>query len=227
MTERILIIGGGLSGLSAGCYARMSGFETHILEHAATTGGVCTAWSRAPYLVDGCIHWLTGAEPGGMFRRVYEELGVIRDVKLEPLRHFARFEDPGAGWALDLVQDLDDMQAKLQALGPDDTAAISQLFEAIREQRALQMPIDQPPELSSLADGMKRLWGMRKLAPLLIHFRGSVHDWADAHVTSAALRDVLKAVLIPEMPAIFLPFMLALIGTGQLSRPVGGSGAFS
>ena len=63
-TERhLLIIGGGLAGLSAGCYALRSGFRTTIIEHNLTLGGVCTAWQRDPYTIDGCIHWLTGGPP--------------------------------------------------------------------------------------------------------------------------------------------------------------------
>jgi phytoene dehydrogenase-like protein len=58
--SRLLIVGGGLAGLSAGCYARTSGFDVTIVEHNLALGGVCTAWRRGPYLIDGCIHWLTG-----------------------------------------------------------------------------------------------------------------------------------------------------------------------
>ena len=57
---KLVIIGGGLAGLSAGCYARASGFDVTIVEHNLALGGVCTAWHRGPYLVDGCIHWLAG-----------------------------------------------------------------------------------------------------------------------------------------------------------------------
>ena len=46
MAESMIIIGGGLAGLSAGCYARMNGFETKIFEHHSIPGGVCTAWKR-------------------------------------------------------------------------------------------------------------------------------------------------------------------------------------
>jgi phytoene dehydrogenase-like protein len=85
MTEkRLLIIGGGLAGLSAGCYARASGFDVTIVEHNLELGGVCTAWHRGAYLVDGCIHWLTG----GPFLRLYEELGIVPSVALRPLEEF-------------------------------------------------------------------------------------------------------------------------------------------
>lgn len=57
---RMVIVGGGLAGLSAGCFARLDDFDVTIVEHNPGLGGVCTAWHRGAYLADGCIHWLTG-----------------------------------------------------------------------------------------------------------------------------------------------------------------------
>lgn len=57
----ILIIGGGLAGLATGCYAQMNGWRTRIVEHHQELGGLCTAWQRDEYRIDGCIHWLMGA----------------------------------------------------------------------------------------------------------------------------------------------------------------------
>jgi uncharacterized protein with NAD-binding domain and iron-sulfur cluster len=45
----VLIVGGGLAGLSAGCYLRASGYRTTIVEHGLALGGVCTAWQRGEY----------------------------------------------------------------------------------------------------------------------------------------------------------------------------------
>ena len=39
MAKKVIIIGGGLAGLSAGCYAAMNGFETQIFEHHSVPGG--------------------------------------------------------------------------------------------------------------------------------------------------------------------------------------------
>ena len=56
MESTLLIIGGGIAGLSAGCYGRMNGYRTRIFEMHSLTGGLCTAWSRRGFLVDGCLH---------------------------------------------------------------------------------------------------------------------------------------------------------------------------
>lgn len=60
--KRIVIIGGGISGLTAGIFAQKTGFESIILEKNHTMGGECTGWERQGYHIDGCIHWLVGTK---------------------------------------------------------------------------------------------------------------------------------------------------------------------
>ena len=62
--KRILIIGGGISGLTAGIFAQKLGFESIIFEKHSILGGKCTGWDRGHYHIDGCIHWLTGTKDG-------------------------------------------------------------------------------------------------------------------------------------------------------------------
>lgn len=68
--KSIIIIGAGIAGLSAGCYGRMNGYRTQIFERHNIPGGVCTAWQRKGYTIDGCIHWLVGSSPGSNFHRL-------------------------------------------------------------------------------------------------------------------------------------------------------------
>jgi phytoene dehydrogenase-like protein len=46
MEKSIIIIGGGITGLSAGCYGQMNGYQTRIFEVHDKTGGVRTDWKR-------------------------------------------------------------------------------------------------------------------------------------------------------------------------------------
>ena len=46
MEKSIIIIGAGLSGLSAGCYGQMNGYRTQIFEMHSKAGGACTSWKR-------------------------------------------------------------------------------------------------------------------------------------------------------------------------------------
>ena len=55
--KSIIIIGAGIAGLAAGCYAQMNSYDTQIFELHDLPGGLCTAWERKEYIFDGCIHF--------------------------------------------------------------------------------------------------------------------------------------------------------------------------
>ena len=79
MERSIIIIGAGIAGLSTGCYAQMNDYSTHIFEVHHKPGGLCTAWKRNGYIIDGCIHHLGGASSNSRFYRVWEELGAVQN----------------------------------------------------------------------------------------------------------------------------------------------------
>jgi hypothetical protein len=78
---KVIIIGSGIAGLSCGCYLQMNGIQTEILEASLLPGGLCTAWHRGPYVFDGCLRWLMGAQPPSAFHQVWAELGAIAGRK--------------------------------------------------------------------------------------------------------------------------------------------------
>ena len=46
MGRSVIIIGAGIAGLAAGCYAQMNGYRSQIFELHDLPGGLCTAWER-------------------------------------------------------------------------------------------------------------------------------------------------------------------------------------
>ena len=88
--KKVVIIGAGLSGLSTGCYARMNGYDTEILEMNDLPGGVCTSWRRGDYLFDHCLHWVLGSSRGNSLYPIFEELGVAQSVKFYHTDRFRR-----------------------------------------------------------------------------------------------------------------------------------------
>jgi phytoene desaturase len=217
----VVIIGGGLAGLSAGCYARASGFHTQIVEHHAL-GGVCTAWQRGPYVIDGCIQWLTG----GPFARVYEELGILEQVALRPIHHFTRLQDHAADVAIDVTADLDALRARLTSAFPADASEIDRLVNGARQIADLSPMLEQAPDLFTWRDGLKYLWQMRHELATATHFRKPLGQYAEDHLSNLELRRLLTMLAPPEAPALFLLLMLGYLERGWLSRPVGGSAAF-
>jgi phytoene dehydrogenase-like protein len=78
---KITIIGAGVSGLSAGCYLQMNGFETEIFEKHSKPGGLCTSWKVGEYTFNGCLHWLLGSNNSNPFYKLWSELIDMESVE--------------------------------------------------------------------------------------------------------------------------------------------------
>jgi phytoene desaturase len=219
MHEHIVIVGGGLAGLAAGCYARANGFRTTILEHNIALGGVCTAWRRDPYVVDGCIQWLTG----GPFEALYHELGIVPRIGLHPLEHFASYRNVAEGIEVAVTRDLDRLTRELIAMAPEDEAEIRRLMNAALDIAELDPGIDASPELLA---SMQRAWETRTQLAALLHFRKPMGRWASEHLKSDVLRRFFLTLVGPEAPTLALLFVLGYLHRGYLSRPRGGTRAF-
>ena len=79
--SKVLIIGGGIAGISAGCYLQLSGFETEILEAHSISGGLLTGWSRNGYHIDGCIHGFLGSYPKHPYYHLWNELLPMDEIR--------------------------------------------------------------------------------------------------------------------------------------------------
>ena len=80
MEKSIIIVGAGIAGLSAGCYARMNGYKSTIFEMHDKPGGLCTAWKRKGYTWDISMHMLFGSK-GGAFHSMWQELGALQGTQ--------------------------------------------------------------------------------------------------------------------------------------------------
>lgn len=227
MNEKpIIIIGAGLAGLSAGSYAQMNGYRSHIFEHSNKPGGVAAAWKRKDYLIDGGIHFLMGHRHGQSIYDLYRELGTAQESCCTDMTTYGRFVDEAGGIEIDVTCDLDRLANDLKAIAPDDTRLIDDL---IASARAIQGASDsfgtsmgKPPELMGPADYLRMLWetgraiGMPKV---LKAFTGTytkpMTDYArTAH--SPLLRNILANLFMPEVPVWFILMLFALLEQRQM-----------
>jgi len=88
--SKILIIGAGISGLSAGCYGLMNGFETHIFEKHSKAGGLCTIWTRNGFTI-GTSGWVNGSGPeNNEFHQFWNELGALKNQEFHNYDEYVR-----------------------------------------------------------------------------------------------------------------------------------------
>ncbi|MEW5848322.1 MAG: NAD(P)/FAD-dependent oxidoreductase [Myxococcota bacterium] len=221
-TPDVIIIGGGLAGLSAGIFARASGYSPLILEHHTTVGGVCTAWKREDYLVDGCIHWLTGSRTGAL-RELYEQVGALEENRLLPIFHFLRFVEESSGRTLDVTADLPALARDLKALSPSDGAAVDELMRSVENIRHLP---SGPEEVQHDNHALRKLWGLRHTFLEVFHNRLPVSEYAQ-RFSDPFVRTCLENLFLPDIPTAGMMYMLAQLGDDQFSVVEGGSLRFA
>jgi phytoene dehydrogenase-like protein len=224
--KSIIIIGAGLAGLSAGCYAQMNGYKTQIFELHNTPGGLCTSWKRKGYTIDGCIHWLVGSRTGG-FHRFYQELGAVQDRRMVDQEEFIRIEGSG-GKALIAYTDIDRLEQHMKELSPTDAKVIEEFCNAVRLFARYEMPIEKPMELMGLLDKLKMLKMMRMIRALLKYSKISIQDYA-LRFSDPFLREAFPLILgdVPDLSMCAVLFNFAELHKQNAGWPTGGSLEFA
>ena len=126
---KILIIGGGVSGLSAGIYARLTGNQAVICEKHTVSGGNLTGWRRGEYTIDNCIHWLTGTNPVTKTYKLWRDLGALGSV--EVIQGDTLFTCEHGGRRLSLYKDLHKLKREMLAISPRDGKETKDLISAV------------------------------------------------------------------------------------------------
>ena len=115
----ILILGGGVAGLSAGIYAQLEGHHALICERSQTVGGNLTGWHRGGCQIDNCIHWLTGTNPSSSIYPMWETLGALGDG-IDVYQPESLYTCEENGVRLSLYRDLDRLERTMLVISPDD-----------------------------------------------------------------------------------------------------------
>jgi phytoene dehydrogenase-like protein len=135
MNRSVIIIGTGIGGLSAGCYARINGFDTKVFEMGAAPGGMCTSWKRKGYVFDGSIHHLAGIGEGTVLNAMWKTLGAFPAAAQFP-EELVTVKDNN-GKTFTVYYDAERLLAEMKRLAPEDSENIeayvrfSQKFEDI------------------------------------------------------------------------------------------------
>jgi len=224
----IIIIGAGIAGLSAGCYLQMNGYKTHIFEMHNLPGGVCTAWQRKDYTIDGCMHWLAGSGTASAMYRVWNELGVFKNHTFYDHDEYVQVETREGG-RFTLYVDPDRLEQHMLELAPEDSAVIKEFAGALRKMKGFDMPVGKPPEMEGPLDKLRS--GLRFLPYLgLLRKWGkaTVNDYA-ARFKSPFLREALMMTIgdVDVFPMFGLLMPMAWVHAKAAGYPLGGSLEFA
>ncbi len=226
MNEKsVVIVGAGMAGLSAGCYARMNGYKATILEMHSIPGGLCTAWTRKGYTFDISMHMLTGSKSGS-FHEMWQELGVMENRRFHYHDEMCRVESGKK--SLSICTDRQRLEEQMLALSPADAKLTREFVRLVCGPNVMRAASLKPPELTGLFDNLKVI---PAILPLLGTFRKygkqTIQEFA-GRFQDPFLRDAVRMVIDgPGWPMHRFP-MVGLAGflkssVSEAGCPAGGS----
>ncbi len=225
MDKTIIIIGAGMAGLAAGCYARMNGFRTIIYEMGNRTGGLCTSWKMGNYTVNGSLHWLVGSGEGIGLHQIWQELGALEGKEIINHDIFYQYETHD-GRRVSLYTDVNKLEDYLLEIAPYDHEVIRELTAAIRTMIKYDLPTDKPEELMGIVDGIKMFFTKFPLMRNILKWGNiSIKEFAN-RFSEPLIKETLLNYWHPEMSMLAVVFTLAWMHKRTAGYPVGGSSAF-
>ena len=223
--KRIIIIGGGVAGLTAGIFAQKSGFKTIIYEKNSFTGGECNGWDKDGFHIDGCIHWLVGTKEGRGMNRLWNEIGALNGTNIYQPESFATvMHETGS---LNIWRDKVKLKSHLLEVSPDDRDAIEELMECLAVFENFEPSVDKPVDLMNIFEmtgfilrnrkvfGKIRKYSQLPLADYLKRFK------------SPLIRTALEQVVPEKYSTHNLFFTLAAFLSDNAGIPIGGSRAMA
>lgn len=225
----IIIIGAGIAGLAAGCYAQMNGYRTQIFELHTQPGGLCTSWERQGYTFDGCLQYLFGSGPSQPYFSLWKELGAVQDRVFVHHNELMHLSEPG-GKTLVVYSDPDRLEAHLISLSPCDRKLIRTFCNDIHTFTHFDLSLlqQQPTALMGLMDwvrlGQKTLPFM---GPMLRWGRLSAQDLGHRFQDPFLQRAIPHMFSWPSIPVIVGMSLLAYMHNRNAGFPMGGSLAFA
>ena len=74
--SRVVVIGAGIGGLTAGALLARRGYQVLVLDQALVPGGCASTFKRRGFTFDVGATQVAGLEPGGIHKRIFDELEV-------------------------------------------------------------------------------------------------------------------------------------------------------
>ena len=223
---KIIIVGGGIAGLSAGIYALKAGYEAEIYEKNPLVGGECMGWNRKGYHIDNCIHWLTGTDPKTGLWEVWKTVGAI-DENTEYAKTSKFYSSRAEGREVTLWNDLDKTEKELIAESPEDEEEIKKFIQHVRYAEDCVIPSIKPLDMMGIRDYIEMGKGMANMPKVMKEY-GKINCFElGKRFKSPVIRKMMSDYLPGEYTAYSLIVSYATMTSGNGNIPMKGSLAMS
>ncbi|MDD5223229.1 MAG: NAD(P)/FAD-dependent oxidoreductase [bacterium] len=131
--QKAVVIGSGIGGMTAAITLAKSGYQVTLAEKSRLAGGLMRSYVRRGFDCEVGIHYLGALGPDQPLRRIFDFLGILPKIPLEPMgaggvvdRYY--LED----FSFDLPVGLDAFAGRLRAAFPSEPKPVAEVLEIIR-----------------------------------------------------------------------------------------------
>lgn len=220
-SKKIIIIGGGISGLSTGVYAQKHGFITEIFEKNPNNGGLCQSWNRKGYEIDGCIHWMTGTNPKTTLYSMWKDLDAFDDEDIIQFKDFGSVEYNGQIYYF--YTNLNKLSKELIEKFPKDKRRIKRLKKMVDCFWNMPIPMEKPTSCMNIFELM---WVGIKMLPYLPKYLYATHTTQERFAKkfrSPELRYFFSRIVPGEGNLYTTLYAYSTVAYGNGGVPKGGS----
>lgn len=220
--KKLIVIGAGLAGMSAGSYLQMNGFDTEIYEMGTKAGGLCTSWKRKDYLIDGCIHFMSGISPNEVTYPFWNNLIDMKSIDFVFSDSHAVVEDEKKN-RIYFYSNIDRLEEEFLAMAPEDKKYIKEFVGIIRKFIKVQLPVEKPFEVMNLKDKLKAAYQMIPyLYSINKYLKISNYEFAEKF-KNPLLKYALETVFVNNMPLFYSIMPLVWRHKKDTGYPKGGA----
>jgi phytoene dehydrogenase-like protein len=224
MNNHVVIIGGGLGGLSAGVACAQAGCAVTLLEKQPRTGGYAVSFSRNGFAFDPSLHAAPAAGNGQAFQVLLSGLGIAGKVDFIKIKKgfFARLGPR----SFEIPSDFEPLKDGLSAAFPSERKGISAFHADIMR---------LAPLYYETVEGMLSPFAIAtrfvpKVPSFLHHAGTSTHEYISRFISDPVLRAILYhpaifyGIPMKTFPAInFMIMYFLLFVKGMYTIRGGGS----
>lgn len=173
MNYDIIIIGGGLGGLTAGAKLAKEGKKVLLLEQHDRPGGCATTFCRRDYTMEVGLHEMDGLHPNDMKTKIFNDLGLFDLVQFLSVPEFYRFFNKRHD--IVIPHDPDEAVRILISSFPGDVEGIRKYFEHVLNARKI-VAASKGKEDKSIGEFLDEIIKDEDLKLVLLGNLGYFHD---------------------------------------------------
>ncbi len=224
--KKIIIIGAGISGMTAGIYALDNGYDVTIYEKHKIVGGQCTGWNRSGVFIDGCAHWIVGTNPSSELYPLWIHTGAFtKDTIVHQTEYFSKYDINGEIFTL--YADLNKLKEEMLRIAPEDKRMIKRFTRAIKTYQKVKIPTKKPIDKMNIFELIKFGFGMLPILPKLLVYMHMSIDKFSKKFKSPIIREGLRRVMNPVYNVHSLLYIMQTLSRKDAGVLKGGSREFS